>query len=94
MDAIQHENDYVNDHKNFISPYFSVENKEDTLIVTTLMNEHCVDETVGVIDVQYETIYLKNEVIMTGEPYCPLFYKYTFVIHNPGNNDYKIVSVM
>ncbi|UKN00293.1 hypothetical protein K6119_11160 [Paracrocinitomix mangrovi] len=93
MEGLENEELYFDDHQNFIKDYFSIEEKEDTLFVTTLMHEHCVDSSRGIIEIKDETIFLDREITMTGEQYCPVFYKYTYVIYNPTGINYKIASV-
>jgi len=91
--AWENEDAYFDNHDEFIADYFSITQKEDTTIITTLMYEHCSDSAVGVIDCTEKTIYLKLQNIYAAEQYCPEFYKYTYVIYNPGNKEYDVVSV-
>lgn len=92
-DAWENEDAYFDDHKNFIADYFSVNYVADTLYVTTLMHEHCDDDSEGIIDFTDKTIYLKVKQTMASEKYCPEFYKYSYVIYNPGGKKYDVVSV-
>lgn len=91
-DAYETQDAYFDDHEHFIADYFSEETRGDTLVVTTLMMEHCVDSSIGIITYDEKNIYLKTQIIMADERYCPVFYKYTYVIYNPSQTRYNIVS--
>ncbi len=72
--------------------YFSVQINGDTIIATTLILDVCVDEAVGQIEFKKGTIRLTSEVTMAAEQYCPVYYKYRYVIYNPSGVDYEIVG--
>ena len=91
-DAYETQDAYFDDHEHFIADYFSEETRGDTLVVTTLMMEHCVDSSIGIITYDEKNIYLKTHIVMADERYCPVFYKYTYVIYNPSQTRYSIVS--
>jgi hypothetical protein len=89
-----HDFSYYDDHENFISKYFSVRYEENRIVATTLMNINCMDSIAGRIEASNDTIYLKNkiEILMSDERLCPQLHKFTFIISNPNNMKYKIVS--
>lgn len=72
--------------------YFSVQTKGDTIKATALMLDHCVDEPIAVIECKEGIIYLTTKNTMAAEQYCPVYYKYTYIIYNPSGVDYEIVS--
>lgn len=83
---------YYDDHKNFIREYFSVDYPDKQIIATTLIEVNCSDSIQGKIDVSNDTIYLKSDIIQTDDRLCSGFHKFRFVISNPENKRYTIVS--
>lgn len=83
---------YYDDHENFISKYFSVDYQENRIVATTLLEVNCVDSIVGSIEVSNDTIFLKSDIIMTDDRVCSEYHKFEFIISNPRNIKYKIIS--
>lgn len=83
---------YYDDHENFIKDYFSVEYTDKKIIATTLIEVNCSDSIKGSIDISNDTIYLKSEIIMTDDRLCSGFHKFRFVISNPENKHYTVIS--
>ena len=84
---------YYNDHEKFISKYFSVMYEKGHIVATTLIRVHCSDSIVGKIEVSNDMIYLKSDVLMRNGQPCPEYHKFEFVINNPENKKYKVISV-
>jgi len=84
---------YYEDHENFISEYFSVDYQENLIIATTLIEVNCIDSIAGKIEVSNDTIFLKSEIIMTDDRLCSEFHKFEFIISNPSNIRYKVISM-
>lgn len=80
----------------FVEPleedYFSVKIEGDTITATALMLDHCVDKAIGAIECKDGIIYLTSEVTFPDERHCPEYYKYTYVIYNPGGTEYEIIA--
>jgi hypothetical protein len=83
---------YFDDHENFISKYFSVSYEDEKIVATTLININCVHSSVASIEVSNDTIYLKAKELLGDERLCPELHKFTYIISNPENRKYKIVS--
>ena len=83
---------YSMDHENFIREYFSVQYKEKQIVATTLIRMQSVDSIVGKINVSNDTIYLIGDVIMTDDSGSTEYHKFKFVIRNPENKRFKVVS--
>ncbi|MEX1002138.1 MAG: hypothetical protein WDZ35_08495 [Crocinitomicaceae bacterium] len=89
---LMNEQEYNNDHENFTSKYFSVDYRDTQIVATTLIRVGCIDSVQGKIEVSNDTIYLIRETIMTDDRYCPEYHKFRFVISNPNNIKYNIIS--
>ena len=83
---------YYTDHKNFIQWYFSADYKQDTLIVTMLHEINSCAEIVADIKIVDDTLYLLSQDI--GDVACAsvTFDKFTYIVYNPDNMKYKIIS--
>ncbi len=83
---------FFKDHENFIKPYFSTKYKNDTLTVTTLMRINCCGNTIADIRTSNDTLYLLTRQISNEACACVDYYKFTYIIHNPGNREFIIQS--
>ena len=83
---------YYTDHENFIQSYFSADYKQDTLILTTLHGINSCAEIVADIEIVNDTLYLLSQDI--GDVACAsvTFNKFTYIVYNPDNTKYKIIS--
>jgi hypothetical protein len=88
------ENDslYLNNHKDYIADYLSVNYSEQVINVQTLFRVHCNDSLKGQIKVSNDTIYLSKEIIMRNGRPCPEYHTFQFQIRNPSNKKYTFVS--
>jgi len=86
------DNAYYDDHENFIRDYFSVKYEDRRIVATTLIEVNCEDKIQGNIEFSNDTIYLKSVILMTDDRLCSGFHQFQFVISNPGNVRYKVVS--
>lgn len=84
---------YYDDHENFIREYFSVDYTDKQIIATTLIEVNCSDSISGRIAIAHDTIFLKYDILMTDDRLCSEFHKFRFVISNPENKHYTIISV-
>ncbi len=84
---------YYEDHENFIKPYFSVQYGENEIVAKTLMEVNCIDSIVGKISISNDTIYLGKQIIFTDDRLCSEFHELNYVISNPENKQYTIVSL-
>lgn len=83
---------YYDDHERYIEKYFSIRYEEKRIVANTLMEVNCTDSIAGRIDVSHDSIFLKRDILMTDDRLCSELHKFTFIISNPKNRRYKVIS--
>src|SRR5690554_486183 len=83
---------YHENYHNFIKDYFSVEQKGDTLIVTTLIEVNSCGKTIGDIKFSGDTLFLRTKQIAEELCASTMFEKFTYRIYNPKKIEYVILS--
>lgn len=86
------DNAYMNDHDNFIRPYFSVNYFDQGIAATTLMRVNCIDSIDASIEISNDTLFLKRDIIMTSDQRCMEYHTFKFTISNPENKRYTLIS--
>ena len=83
---------YYDNYETFIKDYFSEKQKDDTLIVTTLIEVNACGETIGDIQFSGDTLFLKTKQISDEVCSSIMFEKFTYRIYNPDKKKYQIQS--
>ena len=92
MEDGEHATAFYMDHERFIAPYFSTEYKTDTLTVSTLMEVNSCAEIVADIKVSNDTLFLSAKRVSSEACASVTFNKLTYVVHNPANTEFVIIS--